>query len=72
MFASETQNDYGSGTSISYFPRGRTETEFAQTLHHEANGHGFAKLADEYFYEDYGMIPSNVIEQDMEWYLLYG
>ena len=72
MFASETQNDYGSGTSISYFPRGRTETEFAQTLHHEANGHGFAKLADEYFYEDYGRIPSNVIEQDMEWYLLYG
>ena len=29
---------------------------FAALLHHEANGHGFAKLADEYAYEGYGAI----------------
>ncbi len=46
---------YGSGPSVAYFPKGGDETTFAQLLHHEACGHGFAKLADEY---DYGTIVS--------------
>lgn len=39
---------YGSGFAVCYFPIGKDEDMFAQLLHHEAGGHGFAKLADEY------------------------
>lgn len=39
---------YGSGLSICYFPLGSDDQTLAQLLHHEANGHGFGKLADEY------------------------
>lgn len=42
--------DYGSGFTIAYVPKDKTEEAFASILHHEANGHGFAKLGDEYFY----------------------
>ena len=52
-----TTGTYGSGTSIAYFPRGGDQTTFSQLLHHEACGHGFAKLADEYAYEHMGAIP---------------
>ena len=54
--------DYGSGTAVAYFPKGTDEDMFAQLLHHEACGHGFAKLADEYAYEDMGEIPSSVAD----------
>lgn len=40
--------DYCQGSSIAYFPTGRSLTSREQLLHHEANGHGFGKLADEY------------------------
>ncbi len=43
--------DHGRGLSISYFPMDTTDEGFRQVLNHEANGHGFAKLADEYFYD---------------------
>jgi hypothetical protein len=56
-FMSDMPGDYGSGPSIAYFPKGDSETMFAQLLHHEACGHGFSKLSDEYAYEDYGQIP---------------
>lgn len=49
-------SDYGSGPSISYFSRAGEKETFSQVLHHEANGHGFAKLADEYFYDYNGTI----------------
>ena len=48
--------DCGSGVSVSYFPIGTDDEQLAQVLHHEAAGHGFAKLADEYAYESYGRI----------------
>ena len=54
---------YGSGPAVAYFPKGGDQTTFAQLLHHEANGHGFAKLADEYAYEDYGAVPSDYATQ---------
>ncbi|MBQ6879547.1 MAG: leucine-rich repeat protein [Bacteroidales bacterium] len=57
-----TTKDYGSGAAVAYFPKGTDEDMFAQLLHHEANGHGFAKLADEYAYEDMGEIPSSVAD----------
>lgn len=42
--------DYGQGLSIAYFPLGTNEAMFAGLIQHEAGGHGFAKLADEYNY----------------------
>ena len=54
---------YGSGPAVAYFPKGDNEETFAQLLHHEANGHGFAKLADEYAYESMGAVPSDYISQ---------
>ena len=56
MYYPEGESDYGKGVSISYFPSGGDAETFAQILHHEANGHGFAKLADEYAYGEYGAI----------------
>lgn len=50
------EGDWGNGTSVSYFPIGFDDEEFARVLHHEACGHGFSKLADEYAYESNGMI----------------
>ena len=55
--------DYGSGPAVAYFPKGGDQTTFAQLLHHEANGHGFAKLADEYAYEDMGAVPTDYVTQ---------
>ena len=54
---------YGNGPSVAYFPKGDNEETFAQLLHHEANGHGFAKLADEYAYEDMGAVPSDYMTE---------
>ena len=54
---------YGSGPSVAYFPKGGDAETFAQLLHHEANGHGFAKLADEYAYEYMGEVPSDYVTE---------
>lgn len=53
--------DYGRGTSVAYFPIGTSYEDLSATLYHEAGGHGFAKLADEYAYESYGEIPDFMI-----------
>ena len=52
--------DFGRGMSIAYLPVSRTADIFGQTLRHEAGGHGFAKLADEYSY--IGTIPQVEID----------
>ena len=52
--------DYGCGTSVAYFPLGTDDEMLAQLVHHEAGGHGFAKLADEYAYQSMGAIPDDV------------
>jgi len=54
--------DYGCGTAVAYFPIGESEEGLAQLVHHEAGGHGFAKLADEYAYEKMGTIPQDQID----------
>ena len=59
----ETNADYGSGVSVSYFPHGGNAEIFTQALHHEACGHGFAKLADEYAYDYMGEVPSNYVSE---------
>ena len=63
MYYPETNADYGNGVSVSYFPKGGDATTFAQLLHHEACGHGFAKLADEYAYEGMGAAPSDYVSE---------
>lgn len=65
-YPTNTASDYSEGPSIAYFPLGSSDegTEsFSALLHHEACGHGFAKLADEYAYESYGAIPSDYAYQ---------
>ena len=70
-YPSDTTITFGSGLSISYFPKGGDAEIFAQLLHHEALGHGFAKLADEYAYEEFGAVPESTValhqEQQSNW-----
>ncbi|MBQ8438633.1 MAG: hypothetical protein IJX21_07805, partial [Alistipes sp.] len=56
-----SEGDWGDGASVSYFPVGVNDVALAQVLHHEAGGHGFAKLGDEYAYESQGAIPGSEI-----------
>lgn len=42
------QGDYGSGPSIAYVPAAQNESQLTHLVCHEAGGHGFAKLDDEY------------------------
>ena len=53
--------DYGRGLSISYFPINGDTDIFNGLVLHEAGGHGFAKLADEYAYEEKGTISDEAI-----------
>lgn len=62
---------YGNGTSVSYFPVGINEEAVAQLIKHEAVGHGFAKLADEYAYKTNGAVNETVIAQTQS-YQMYG
>ena len=54
--------DYGRGPSIAYFPTSSDIDTFNGLVSHEAGGHGFAKLADEYAYEYMGAISYGEIE----------
>ncbi len=54
--------DYGSGTAVAYFPVSSDKATFNGLMLHEANGHGFAKLGDEYAYEDMGLITAEAVE----------
>ena len=55
--------DYGRGVSISYFPASSHEATFNGLVFHEAGGHGFAKLADEYYYASNGTIPQEEVKE---------
>ena len=59
--------DYGQGVSVAYFPLGQYEEVLAQLVHHEAGGHGFGKLADEYAYQDLGQMPEEEISNHKNW-----
>ena len=61
-FPDEIAFDWGQGLSISFFPMGENDEDLGQVLNHEAGGHGFAKLADEYAYQSNGAIPSEEIQ----------
>ncbi|MBO5698497.1 MAG: hypothetical protein J6R79_00605 [Bacteroidaceae bacterium] len=47
-YSNADPSDYGLGYAVSYFPVGKNYELLRQVLTHEANGHGFGKLADEY------------------------
>ncbi len=55
--------DFGNGPAIAYVPMGTNAEEFVQLIHHEAAGHGFAKLADEYAYEEQGTISKEAMDE---------
>lgn len=54
--------DYGRGPAVAYFPTSSDTVTFNGLVSHEAGGHGFAKLADEYAYENMGAIPEDEIQ----------
>mgnify|MGYP004573204859 FL=1 len=58
---------YSNNMAICYVPLCRDETDYAQTLRHEGCGHGFGKLADEYFYTSQGTIPADEITELKQW-----
>lgn len=71
-FPLTSDTDYGTGAAVAYFPKGEDEEVFAQLLHHEANGHGFPKLADEYAYDYMGAIPAEEAEKILNQQNLFG
>lgn len=50
-YGGNATGDWGSGMSIAYLPLSSSSSNetFAQVLNHEAGGHGFGKLVDEYY-----------------------
>ena len=58
---------YSNNMAICYVPLCRDETDYAQTLRHEGCGHGFGKLADEYFYDSMGRIPDDKVSELKKW-----
>ena len=64
---------YSNNMAICYVPLCRDENDYAQTLRHEGCGHGFGKLADEYFYDSMGRIPDDKVTELKQWKVLsYG
>ena len=55
--------DYGLGQAISYVPLCTSEAQFKGVLQHEAGGHGFGKLDDEYAYQSHGAVPQDFIDE---------
>ena len=55
FYTSESQSyDYARASeSLAYFGLGKNPAEWTYLVRHEAGGHGFGKLADEYFYDSY-------------------
>lgn len=48
MYTPKTEGDWACGKSVSYIPKVSLKMDFRGLVQHEAGGHGFAKLADEY------------------------
>lgn len=62
---------WSDGRAIAYIPVVNYNSgDFGKVLRHEAGGHGFAKLADEYFYEQ--TITEDKVKSHKEWFTKYG
>ena len=58
---------WSDGRAIAYIPLvNYSSADFGKVLRHEAGGHGFAKLADEYFYS--ATITADGIQKHKQWY----
>lgn len=60
---SEEIEDCARGIAFAYMALGTDDADFAGLVLHEAGGHGFGRLADEYYYEGVGAIPRQTAEQ---------
>lgn len=62
MYYPEVNDEHiwGAGAAVAYVPIKTLDETFKDVLRHEAGGHGFAKLGDEYFYDYMGEIPQDV------------
>ncbi len=59
------------GRAVAFVPAVKDDTaEFGKVVRHEAGGHGFAKLGDEYFYS--GTVPDDEVASNRQWYLFWG
>lgn len=58
------------GTSVAFVPASQEYYTFEDIVHHEACGHGFGFLGDEYFYT--GTIPSGEVEEVNYFFNTYG
>lgn len=58
---------FSNNQAVCYVPLCRNENEYAQILRHEGCGHGFGKLADEYFYDSMGRIPDDEVSELKKW-----
>ena len=62
--------DYGSG--FSYVCLGLPDTGWSHLIQHEAGGHGFTKLGDEYFYRGNGACPEETKQSISSLYFARG
>ena len=58
---------FSDNKAVCYVPLCRDENDYAQTLRHEGCGHGFGKLADEYFYDSMGRFPDDEVSELKKW-----
>lgn len=68
---SNNGRDYGQANAIAYCALGRNAEERVQIMHHEICGHGFGKLADEYYHTTSGSISSSLMS-DLDSYHALG
>ena len=61
MIPRDKSTDYGSGTGISIVAQGDNDDAFAELVWHEAGGHSFAKLGDEYAYSKNGTVTDSAL-----------
>jgi len=64
--SSKYLGDYGRGSAVAYATLATPKDLNIGTTIHEGAGHGFAKLSDEYYYEENGRIPENRKNQDIQ------
>lgn len=54
-------SDYGEANAVAFCALGKNDDDRKQLMYHEICGHGFGKLADEYYYVENNSIYSNEI-----------
>ena len=69
VYAGNGSNDFGNGFSVSMCPVGR---DFKEIVVHEAGGHGFSKVVDEYVYYPNETIPQEEKDKCLRFKNNYG